>query len=49
MRDVAIARSGLAKAAVDLYYRSSPPLAAALARSTVARALVRAALRAVTR
>jgi hypothetical protein len=45
LRDAAIARSTLAKTAVDLYYRSSPPLAAALARSEVARATVRAALR----
>jgi hypothetical protein len=48
-RDAATARSALAKTAVDLYYRSSPPLAAALARSDVARAFVRTALRAVAR
>jgi hypothetical protein len=45
LRDAAVTRSTLAKTAVDLYYRSSPPLAAALSRSTVARAAVRAALR----
>jgi hypothetical protein len=49
LRDAATSRSALAKTAVDLYYRSSPPLAAALARSAVARALVRAALRSITR
>jgi hypothetical protein len=49
LRDVATARSGLARAAVDLYYRSSPPLAAVLARSEVGRALVRAALRSIAR
>ena len=48
LRDVATARSPLAKAAVDLYYRSSPPLADALRRSDTARALVRAALRPLT-
>jgi hypothetical protein len=46
-RDWAIERSGVAGMAVDLYYRSSPPAAAALARSEVARALVRAGLRAL--
>ncbi len=49
LRDAATSRSSLATAAVDLYYRSSPPLAAALARSEVGRALVRAALRTFTR
>jgi hypothetical protein len=49
LRDAATARSALAKTAVDLYYRSSPPLAAALARSPIARATVRTALRAITR
>jgi hypothetical protein len=48
-RDAAIARSAFAAAVVDLYYRSSPPLAAALARSDVARAFVRTALRAIAR
>jgi len=47
-RDAATARSPLAKVAVDLYYRSSPPLADALRRSDTARALVRAALRTFT-
>ena len=45
LRDAAVARSTLAKTAVDLYYRSSPPLAAALAHSDLARAAVRTALR----
>ncbi|HVV51906.1 MAG TPA: CFI-box-CTERM domain-containing protein [Polyangia bacterium] len=49
LRDLATARSTFARAAVDLYYRSSPPLAAALARSDVARATVRAALRLISR
>ncbi len=49
LRDTATARSALARTVVDLYYRSSPPLAAALARSTVARATIRTALRAITR
>ena len=49
LRDAATSRSALATAAVDLYYRSSPPLAGALARSSVGRALVRAALRSITR
>jgi hypothetical protein len=49
LRDVATARSALAGAAVDLYYRSSPPLAGALARSQVGRALIRTALRSITR
>jgi hypothetical protein len=44
-RDLATARSTLASVAVDLYYRSSPPAAAALSRSPLARALVRTALR----
>ncbi len=47
VRDAATARSGLAAAAVDLYYRSSPPAAAALSRSATARAIVRRALRAL--
>lgn len=45
LRDLATARSTLAGVAVDLYYRSSPPAAAALARSSVARAIVRQGLR----
>jgi hypothetical protein len=45
IRDAATARSALARTAVDLYYRSSPPLAAAIATSDTARALVRSALR----
>jgi hypothetical protein len=45
-RDAATAASPIARAAVDLYYRSSPPLAALIARSETARALVRTALRA---
>ena len=49
LRDAATSRSALAAAAVDLYYRSSPPLAQALARSLVGRALVRTALRSITR
>ncbi|HLK88989.1 MAG TPA: CFI-box-CTERM domain-containing protein [Polyangia bacterium] len=49
LRDAATARSSLARTAVDLYYRSSPPLAAAMTRSDLSRALVRAALRAITR
>ena len=49
LRDAATSRSALATAAVDLYYRSSPPLAEALARSSVGRAVVRAALRSITR
>ncbi len=49
LRDAATSRSALATAAVDLYYRSSPPLAQALARSSVGRALVRAALRSIAR
>jgi hypothetical protein len=48
-RDLATARSTLAGVAVDIYYRSSPPAAAALSRSDVARALVRTALRALVR
>ncbi|HVV16695.1 MAG TPA: fibronectin type III domain-containing protein [Polyangia bacterium] len=48
LRDMATSRSTLAGMAVDLYYRSSPPAAAALARSEVARDLVRAALRTLT-
>ncbi|HZL18611.1 MAG TPA: CFI-box-CTERM domain-containing protein [Polyangia bacterium] len=49
LRDAATTRSPLAKAAVDLYYRASPPLAEALRRSATARALIRAALRPLTR
>jgi hypothetical protein len=49
LRDAATSGSALATAAVDLYYRSSPPLAAALAQSAVGRAVVRAALRSVSR
>jgi hypothetical protein len=49
LRDAATTRSALARTAVDLYYRSSPPLAKALARSAVGRALVRTALRSITR
>ena len=49
LRDAATARSALATTAVDLYYRSSPALAQALARSAVGRALVRTALRSITR
>jgi hypothetical protein len=49
LRDVATARSALATTAVELYYRSSPPLAETLSRTSVGRALVRAALRSVTR
>jgi hypothetical protein len=49
LRDAATSRSALATAAVDLYYRSSPPLAQALAHSAVGRALVRTALRSITR
>jgi hypothetical protein len=49
VRDAATARSAIARAAVDIYYRSSPPLAAAMARSGTARALVRTALRALLR
>jgi hypothetical protein len=45
-RDAAVARSGIARAAVDLYYRSSPPLAAVIGRSAAARARVRTARRA---
>jgi hypothetical protein len=44
-RDAAMAASPIARAAVDIYYRSSPPLAALIARSETARALVRTALR----
>ena len=49
LRDAATSRSALATAAVDMYYRSSPPLARTLARSAVGRAVVRAALRSITR
>jgi hypothetical protein len=45
LRDAATARSSVARAAADLYYRCSPPLAALIARSDTARALVRTALR----
>jgi hypothetical protein len=43
-RDQAMAAIPLANAAVDAYYRGSPPLAAALATSDPARAAVRVAL-----
>ena len=49
LRDAVTARSALATTAADLYYRSSPPLAEALSRTGVGRALVRAALRSITR
>jgi hypothetical protein len=49
LRDAATSRSVLAQTAVDLYYRSSPPLASVLARSDTARATVRTALRALSR
>ncbi len=49
LRDAATARSAFAQTAVNLYSRSSPPLAAAIGRASVARALVRAALRSLTR
>ncbi|HEY6475108.1 MAG TPA: CFI-box-CTERM domain-containing protein [Polyangia bacterium] len=49
LRDAATSRSALARTAVDLYYRSSPPLAAVLGRSPVARAAVRTALRTISR
>ena len=45
LRDAATARSALARAATDLYYRSSPPLASLIARSPSTRALVRSLLR----
>jgi hypothetical protein len=48
-RDIATAHSTLARTAVDLYYRASPPLAATLAHTSVGRAVVRAALRTITR
>jgi hypothetical protein len=47
LRDAAGAESALARAAVDLYYRASPPLAALIARSPLARAAVRELLRKV--
>jgi hypothetical protein len=46
LRDAAADRSSLAAAAVDLYYRSSPPLASLIARSSTARAAVRTLIRA---
>jgi hypothetical protein len=49
IRDLATEHSSFAKAAVDLYYRSSPPLAAALRASSTARALIRTALHTFTR
>jgi hypothetical protein len=49
LRDAAMSTSALATTAVDLYYRASPPLARALARSSVGRALVRTALREIAR
>jgi hypothetical protein len=48
LRDAATARSAVARTAVDLYYRASPPLAGAIRRSDTARALVRAAVRTLT-
>jgi hypothetical protein len=45
LRDAATARSSIARAAAELYYRSSPPFAALIARSDTARALVRTVLR----
>jgi hypothetical protein len=48
-RDAATARSRLAAAFTDLYYRSSPPLAALIRRSPTARATLRTALRIFTR
>ena len=49
LRNAAVARSGVARAAVDLYERSSPPFAALLRRSEAGRALVRMGLRALLR
>jgi hypothetical protein len=46
LRDLATSRSPLARAAVDLYYRASPPLAALISRSDSTRALIRRPLRA---
>jgi hypothetical protein len=45
LRDAAGERSALARAAIDLYYRASPPLAALIARSPLARAAARELLR----
>jgi hypothetical protein len=45
VRDASTAGSTLARAAVDLYYRASPPLAALIARSRPAAAAVRHLLR----
>ena len=47
VRDAAIARSSLARAAVDLYYRASPPLARLIAQSPTAGAVVRRLIRAL--
>jgi hypothetical protein len=44
-RDVAVARSGFARLATDLYYRAAPAAARVLAETNVGRALVRAPLR----
>jgi hypothetical protein len=43
-RDHLVASSALARAGVDLYYRSSPPVASALRESDAARAVVRTVL-----
>lgn len=43
-RDRLVAASGIGRASVDLYYRSSPPVAAVLAESDAARAAVRRVL-----
>jgi hypothetical protein len=45
LRDAAGERSALARAAIDLYYRAAPPLAALIARSPLARAAARELLR----
>jgi hypothetical protein len=47
LRDAVTVRSALARAAVDLYYRASPPLAALIGRSWPAGAVVRRLLRAL--
>jgi len=44
LRDRATRASGLAAAGAELYYRSSPPLAALIRKSETARALVRKTL-----
>ena len=46
LRDLATTQIPLARAAVDLYYRASPPLAALISRSNPTRALIRTPLRA---